>query len=745
MESVLQRQQKSGVYFPDTEKVFTREINGSTSGNAKSMQQIATRYTNWLHAKDKLDKKSKISRSTVFNYLKGYRKPTSDFIEFFADTNYPGEPDRKGKLESEIRLTLENPNQFAGRHTNFSPALQVGYGGVLDGIRNGEKLRVMSVDYQPIAGPRNDKGEESFFESVVGRVLSLAQIPIEDVGQRRDLTPLDYNRVADLHYGIFNAPDRILSCDLQFWRLPIKMSLGALCWADDFETQIITGRILSGLDSIQGIRGDIRPIVVKNDIGAIYCRQVLKYSDGELDELKSMSLDSLVAQMEQRKGDVKPAFVCTDEFTSIELHNRLKPARTRLVFPLNNRRTGSEDLRRALPQYFCSIAANRSDVKFREFLDAILWQVLSTEVESTAKDLVILAKSLALTVAESLRISNNSGEDTEGAEAKKSAETAENSATLLAWEWVFYTLCLDMGSIETFSNPGDLPWKPILSRTREIIHSYFVTSGYLEKWVNALCEGTNLFDPKKASTRAPRSRELLLMFCRALDIPVNPEDITIPKSYLLPLLMRKLKPDAPIELEFEAHDINSKDQEAIQAKRAMRGFMRLLQNTYDELSVANLNAPDAVRKLSTWIDYLDDDIRNPRPQPAQGQTSIRLPAKMLVAKLRIKSRGPESAGYLGGTILQNLTPGDECELRYLWVNRRDRERGIGRRIVDKAIEVAKQNGCTSIGVQIFASDLHNPVKMFTNMGFKEQLESIEDGRTLYRKDLKRTTGGESRP
>jgi GNAT superfamily N-acetyltransferase len=673
-------------WYPELAKIFKRELEGrqerdkreeSTRQEFGSISQLQEKYAKYA-------KGSAEGKTSVFNYVKGFRKPSQLFITWFLRDVVRGTQREFKELEAEIANAskVKEPYPKDTLLGNFASGNSV--------------LTFTSVDYYPFAGH-----DECFVESVFSHFFELADIKAQKIGNRRGPKP-EEGYVA---FGRYETAERMLR-GLKFWRMPIRMSLGSICLPQHRDQRDLIASVLAKLSDRSAV--PLQPIVVANDVGSMHCRKTLGFVTGPPD-LPNLDVKELSDSLLRHTGGHFIPVICTDEYTVLRVLGMLR-ARGQdgcLVFPLNSRRTirdETDDTRRELPQYYLSIAVSRNDHEFEAFMHDALVQFLSTEIESTATAWYLMAKKLAAEVSGILRAlpaSDNVSQETLRQNAARDAKET--------WEWIFYVLTLDLESIESFSATSTLPWTPILLRARRRIQRDL---GEHETLIDDLVsEAFSHDEPEDRLHQIDR-------ICNAFDIQLPAGDRYIGKSELIDSLKRELRgAPPPLPMKIDVYDPLLDNTTARVASRGMRSFMRELQNMYDDTSETTVegHGKDAVVILGEEIAALQN--RNTKFGGEEGC-------------ILLGRTGIAQEDFISGACLCDLNS-NECELRYLWVHPYYRGRRVGHRIIGRAKEVAEKHGCTSIKATVLKDALKRAAKTFIEMGFVES-GMTDDMRTLFR-------------
>lgn len=322
------------------------------------------------------------------------------------------------------------------------------------------KLKLSTAEYSPLSG-----SPECLFEKLATRLFDYCGVPYLPPEIRLHF---ESNSVSDneVLLSTFDSPDRILQ--LKFWRVPLRMSLGAVCHERRSGKSDRIARVLTNLSS----RGDelLRPIVLRNSVGWSHCLKRLKFTEAELltvprkpgDPPEKTLAEALTREVLDTTKDGTPV-VCGDEFTCFKVLNLLGGSGIP-VFLMNSRRLAEETgPRRETPQYYISIAIKRGNESFREYIQDVLVQFLSTEIQTTANMWHLLGRMLI----------NQIRSFSHFPQPLTDSPICEAERWRLAWEWVKFTLHMDRTSIDAYTDPAGLPWKPILYRARQLMHNFF--------------------------------------------------------------------------------------------------------------------------------------------------------------------------------------------------------------------------------------------------------------------------------
>jgi hypothetical protein len=430
--------------YPDLAELLRNELTLYKKKHPKLTQN--TIAANW-----------EISQSDFSEVVSGSKHPSPAFIKRFVNGRYPDIAANKNARDKLTSAIIEEAKKG-------QPSLDT----LRKKLKAGEDLRVTTINYPPFAGsPR------CFFESVFSRFLDLAGIrydtPTCRVGNRLQ----DYKN-SDFSLGMFDSADRMLTLDRKFWRVPVRMGLGAICLRQHKEHEQAIANLLSNHDAIEDLH--IVPIVVTNDVGWRHCINRLKFLERhiKIKELDSIDISQLAGQLTALgKHETQIPVICTDEYTCLHILSELKNVGYS-IFPMNSRRTGQdekESTRRELPQFYCSVGVDGNDREFHEFMQDALEQFVSTEIETTAHSWAELAGELVKKVSVISREQMPAHPRSTQLNTKISHDPSLREVLNIAnaWEWVFYTLSLDLKSIESYPNFNNLPWRPILLRARTLV------------------------------------------------------------------------------------------------------------------------------------------------------------------------------------------------------------------------------------------------------------------------------------
>ena len=171
------------------------------------------------------------------------------------------------------------------------------------------------------------------------------------------------------------------------------------------------------------------------------------------------------------------------------------------------------------------------------------------------------------------------------------------------------------------------------------------------------------------------SHEGKIRLCGVLDIQLRSSVRNLPKEFILEPLRRELTGARSLPIKIGEYKPDSN----LIASRAMRRFMRLLQNLYDGLGESK-----TVERLRDEIDALSS-----AKSPYGGDFGL-----VILAGL--------DGNFVGGACIRFDETVGMCEVRYLWVDPEYRGHGVGRQIIEEAIRLG--NGSFTSDGQIFKSN-----------------------------------------
>jgi GNAT superfamily N-acetyltransferase len=658
---------KEEVEFPAVRDVMGREfVRTRTDPNRKKLTNT------------QLSKRAHIATGLISLYRQGKKAPDSARAEALASGFFPkakaGEPDR---FENERKL-------FLGDLVAASAKREIVRSGDLwehlaDGFPNLE-IKISTIAYSPISGDRN-----CLLESLTGRLLDLCGIPFSEPEKRAHF---DFDKYPDstLFLSLFDSLDRLLK--LTFWRTPLRMSLGGIC----HRRHRAKAESISKVLSVPYSKNEdlVRPIVMVHSVGWTHCRNRLKLQDSQLTlmdraELSGEKLAMRLIEETERNKTIVPV-MCVDELLGFQILNAMG-GQGFSVFPMNSRWAAQNiETRRELPQYYLSIAMKRGrSERFQAYLREALVQFLSTEVQTTANLWVLVAKTL---LAETANLNHFPYYPPGSLPLNKAQQWR------LAWDWVKFTLHLDRMSIASYVDSAGLPWKPILESAAEQMKRYFAAN---EETIIAPQVDLSLarIQAGHASTSSELDRLFDLFECQT-DIGAGryPEGRNeLIRTVHLRLLGRFREFRLDSVREFDPADTT---QTAQADHFAARSLLRNLQGLYE-----------AMNKLES-VARIEDEMKN--LGTAYGGNRGRI----------ILARSDEEDARVLGLIclaVNDFGQGKEAELRYIWVDSNYRHFGIGNRLTEYGIKLARDLGCVAVFAEILP-ELRDAVTLTQRYNFK---------------------------
>jgi hypothetical protein len=223
----------------------------------------------------------------------------------------------------------------------------------------------------------------SYFTGIL-RFSGLTTTPVDLPGC--DVQKALADNVIDLCLSCFASVDRSLLA--HFWTTPIRLSLGIVLHQRQAAEQQLVKEVFAQRRRITGRR--FRPITVKGEAGAVYCKETLQFDEPDLVYSKDLSPKRLANYLRQLSKEPDLPFIVVDEFASFKVLRELGGEGIPVV-PLSKQESIIKDLaRRELPQYFLSFACSRRQHELRDMIDQSFWLFLSTELNTTAHALAVL-------------------------------------------------------------------------------------------------------------------------------------------------------------------------------------------------------------------------------------------------------------------------------------------------------------------------------------------------------------------
>lgn len=632
------------------------------------------------------------SAGTISTLLRGATRPTDKFIEKFAEFKHKNNTRALDKLTADLKALRDQ----------CEPTLT---GCALDDLNSGAlpHLDITSLNYQPFAG-----SDDSFFESVFFRFFDIAGLRFKKLPNRFSFQGSDAN--AHVVLSLFDSADRMFRLGRRFFRVPIRIGLGAVCLQQHQSDARSISRILSDPlrppDQSPDVK--VRPVVVEGEVGWIHCVKRLKFGgvdSGEraLELEEKFDLETLATRLRVTELKSRPAIpvVVTDEYTSLLLYSHLSGDGC-FVFPMNSRRASQDEkdvARRELPQYYCSLAIHRDDSAFGEFMRDALVQFLSTEIETTARSWLALAKALAKKLFDLPHLPCDTTQSAFVSEHGSNLYEARRWAYI--WEWIFYTLSLDEESIVAFTSATYLPWQPILRRARQLVQQYLAEE---KKMIVQLVDYLWV---------SPSGRDRL---CRLLDLrPSREKDIRTINEHqgAVDAICGQLIESSP-DRRIRALDYDPIGSPDPINQTAARNLMQSVRGMYRQKG-----HPESCTRIDREIEEI-----------IAGTTLY----GGKTGRIIFASSEDDPWVFIGGACVRALdTPA--CELRYLWINPSDRGHNAGSQVISRAVEIAKKAGCESIYAEVLKDELYRAAGLFNRCGFVDS-GVLENGRTKFEYKLK---------
>lgn len=114
-----------------------------------------------------------------------------------------------------------------------------------------------------------------------------------------------------------------------------------------------------------------------------------------------------------------------------------------------------------------------------------------------------------------------------------------------------------------------------------------------------------------------------------------------------------------------------------------------------QIREAKIGDSEAIASLLTALDYPDTE--------GFIDSKIEQLLKHPDARLLVAVEGSEILGFISLHFITQLAlPGDFCRISYFCVNEASRGRGVGARLEETAVELAKERGCDRIEVHCHA-------------------------------------------
>jgi GNAT superfamily N-acetyltransferase len=108
-------------------------------------------------------------------------------------------------------------------------------------------------------------------------------------------------------------------------------------------------------------------------------------------------------------------------------------------------------------------------------------------------------------------------------------------------------------------------------------------------------------------------------------------------------------------------------------------------------------------------------------------------------RIVLASAMEESEGFIGGicmTTINRLDGTEPCELRYLYVLPDYRTKRIGKRLIERAIQAARDVGCKSVYVEVKEVLLGTALDVFTEVKFERSSRPpMQPGRAVLERQL----------
>jgi GNAT superfamily N-acetyltransferase len=626
--------------------------------------------------RDLIDK-ARLSAAAVSNYRNGYRVPEGEEARRIAEFFYTREDERVGLIER-LRRAKEHPQEMTSGKT------------LVDVTRGSRKLTVSSVDYYPFSGDQN-----RFFERVFSRFLAQSSLATDNFNIRGAFADEDFS-TTDIALSVFESPNRVAQQALHFYKIPARISLQAIVHRRyEHRIEDIARALTRPSDSHL-----VNPIVVKGEMGAIHCLQGLKFASGAVVQLDSRDPTVLQETLEKKTNSPSALIpvAVTDDFTAMKMIAMGgMGANWRPVFPLNTREQ-IQDLRdpsrRDLPAYYLSLATQRKDRDFGDFMNEGLRWYYSTDVEHLAVAWQQLAMELAEIVSAACLISSPPGLDL----ANLDNEQRPAAAWAAAWRWAWYALTLDKHSIDAYTERL-FNWQGILRRARNRLQSYFAQperKNILEAQVKRLFSDDE--DPGQKSISQDHLNELQRLF--DVELPPGFQDArryTGKLQHLISIMQAALMGHQPrIHAVITPFDLT--EATAARACEFMRRLLLDLLRTYYEI-------PHAPQEK---VNRAEEDIKDLEKVYGKGK------GRILIAALK-----EEPEAYIGGLCLEPMgqPPTLRIQIRHVAVTRDYRSFGVGKKLVGDAIDFARSEQAESIYVELLPH-LSATIDFFSSLRFE---------------------------
>jgi GNAT superfamily N-acetyltransferase/transcriptional regulator with XRE-family HTH domain len=643
----------------------------------------------------------RISDQRFSTYATGSRIPRQAFAEKLANYFYRTREDRTRFLSalSTIRTSLQGDHHGTARAS------------LLERLARGEPLRVSTLEIEPFAGTNVD-----FFDQVFHRFFRLSGLTTRYIPKLSfEIGKALWQNTLDLCLGCFASVDRAVLA--HFWTAPIRLSLGAIIHSKHEQERERVKRILS----LQEHKiHHIRPIVVKGEVGHIYCRERLGFEPADIVCLEQLKPAVLADSLRQLCTESAPIpVVVVNEHTAFGLLRELRTEGIPVI-PFNTWENALTDTaRRELPQYFLGFACGRGQQELQAMIDQAFWLFLSTELDTTADALAALYENLM----QNMSTSGGNSETVVDYYFERPAEPHDGEMEArrfrLARDWTLYALMLDRKSIADYPTSG--PWRAILRRAREIVQEGVALDPREINNQIALCTGY-------PDHPRPLSHDQFRELCAVFDLP-EPELSYAQRQYIFEdhdmvratiqnaLRGGSLPPLEPPALHVVVVSPLTKESASIAS-----GFIGEMSKLYvRELGESN----SATKQINEFLSPAVVDPIERYQGLSREFTSVVL-----------ASHGKHGRHYVGCVCLRPHKDDrgeairGELELCYLFVLEPFRKLKIARHLIHKAHQVAKEQHYTTL-VCLMLPQYFEGILYLEKRGFTRSPDRLgKDGRIV---------------